>query len=183
MHALVHRFEAAADRFPVQVVLILNVLLALFVGVAHGGALIVSRLTATAPQEAALIRNLATITLPLAAALLATSILSALRPRLRPPVLAAHAFVLLTGAVGMMVWGVNIIATGLPLSRFAWTPGFFTLLVFYAAYLFRRFVLLPAGVHDGFAYHSHLAAAGLAVVVEAGVLVRLVQAIRRTFFW
>ena len=183
MHALVNRFEAAADRIPVQLVLILNVLLALFVGVAHGGALIVSRLTATAPQEAALIRNIATITLPLAAALLATSVLSALRPGLRPRVLAAHAFVLLIGAAALMVWGVNIVATGPPLSRFAWAPGFVTLLVFYAAYLFRRFVLLPAGVRDGFAYHSHLAAASLAVVVEAGVLFRLVQVMRRTFFW
>ena len=160
-------FLAKIDELPDQLLLFGSAGLAGFVMVAHGGALLVRHLAP--PDQATMALTIARYSLPLAAIVLATAALAILKPDWRTRVLAVHAVILVVASFAFLVWAGTLLLRGIPEGNFAWTPGFLTAWVWYSFYLLRR-CALPSGWRA--ALYLPVVAAGIALPVDLGVLVR-----------
>lgn len=162
------------DRIPDYIPLIVNVCLAGFVFLAHGGALALACLTGANDMKDIL--PLASVTLPLAAIVGLSSILGFFQPRFRSPILASHAIVLCVGAVALLLWSTSLLFKGIPEGNFGWSPGMLTFFCVYPVYLLRR-TLLAKFIHRSRAIRlAPLAVLIIAVTVDVGVFVRTISA-------
>jgi hypothetical protein len=154
--------------------------LAAFVGFAHGGALLLAR--AHPAPNAPNIESIATVSLPLAAFVFLTAVLGLVVRRVCPIVLASHGVLFLVGAVVLLVWGIGLLIYGIPTDvHFSWSPGFFTVIVAYAVYVFTRHTL-PAKVRAWSAiFYAPLVALIAAAGVDIGVFVRFTHEVASHF--
>jgi hypothetical protein len=159
-----------ADAWSPRALLWVNIVLAGFVTVAHGGALLVAN--AQGSPDIAEIRSLAAVSLPLAALVLACSVLGLASLRLRLAALALQGAVFVFAVAPQLLWGVELLVHGIPLGNFAWSVGLFTVTAAYAVYVFSRYTV-PARLRTKAAiYYSPLLTLGVAAVVDVGVFVR-----------
>ena len=169
------RFESASPR----TLLGINAGFAAFVGVAHGGALILTYHQPT-PIEG-MIRTISAVTLPTAVIMLMSAALGAFRRNLLEKVLAGHAIVLVAGAAASVAWATSLAVNGIPYKNFSWTPGVLTLFVCYSLFLYRRCWLARFIESCRVVRHLHLLSILVAFPIEIAVLVRFLQLLHDRF--
>jgi hypothetical protein len=168
-----------ADSCPVSKLLWLNFALGIFVFSANAMALWLIR-THPSP-DAANVEHIARVVLPLAVIVLMASSLGLVFRSWRPQALAFLGLVFLAFAVIGFAWGVDLIINGIPFANFSFSPGFFSLSIAYAAFLFSRFTLphryrdLPA------AFCAPVLALVVAIPVDIGIMVVFVQKVSSMF--
>lgn len=128
------------DKIPEFVFLILNLCIAGFVTLAHGGALAITLTGDKEAPEAFL--TTVSISLPLAVLIILSSAYGLWSPSKRSLILAIHASILSLGVLAMLIWATSILFRGIPEEGgFSWAPGLMTCLCVYAVYLLRLTVL------------------------------------------
>jgi hypothetical protein len=156
---------------PEPIFLWVNVGLACFVALAHGGALAITYAKPTAEAEG--IRQLAMFSLPIATVVIVTAVAALVRATLRRRVLGLHGFVLAGSAVAMLLWALGILLKGIPEGNFSWGVGLLSVWVCYSFLILCRFSV-PSGLRDHPAiYYAPLVALGIAAPVDVGVFIRL----------
>ena len=149
-----------------------NIALAGFVALAHGGALAVTYVTPT--PMASEIRQLALISLPVVAVVLITAAGGLISTQLRLRVLALHGIVFAAGESFLLLWALGVLFNGLPQGRFSWSVGFLSASACYASVLFCRFSI-PMHLRSSWgAYYAPVFALACAVPLDFGVLIRVV---------
>jgi len=150
-----------------------NIAYAGFVALAHGGALAV---TYTKPTlDAAEIRQLALISLPIVAIVLLTAVAALAYAKLRPRVLALHGVIFAIGESLLLFWALGVLVNGIPEGRFSWSVGFLTASVCYAAVLFCRFSI-PSHLRSSWGvYYAPIFAFACVAPVDIGVFSRVVS--------
>lgn len=129
------------DAIPEPIPLLVNLCIAGFVCLAHGGALLLELTCETGQVDS--IKPLASITLPIACLVIISSLLALKWVRARRAILGVHATFLTAGALASFLWATGILFKGIPKgSNFAWTPGILSGLCAYSFYLLRRTVLV-----------------------------------------
>lgn len=161
------------DEIPPLALLMVDAGLGLFVFVAHAGALALT----VAGVDAAFARFVPALIVSvfLAFLVMISSVAALIVERWRVRVLRVHAVLLGVGAAGLLIWGIKLVVAGIPQDPeggFAWTPGLFTLIVFYCTYLMRRAWLLPWQPRSVTVRHRYLWVAALAFAIELGVIAR-----------
>lgn len=165
--------QAAIDRIPPGALLGINIGLACFVVLAHGGALAVTYLKPT--PEADEIRQMAMVSLPLAALVIATAIAALIRANLRHATLAIHGLVLVTSAIYLLVFAVDVLINGVAKTNFSWMVGFLTLWVCYSFLVLTRFTL-PGRVREwALVFYSPLIALVAVAVIDVGVFIQALR--------
>ena len=149
-----------------------NIAYAGFVALAHGGALAVTYAKPT--PDAAEIRQLALISLPIVAIVLLTAVAALVYAKLRPRVLALHGVIFAIGESLLLFWALGVLVNGIPEGRFSWSVGFLTASVGYAAVLFCRFSIPPHLRSSWGVYYAPMFAVACAAPVDIGVLLRVV---------
>jgi hypothetical protein len=148
-----------------------NVGLACFVALAHGGALALKYSKPTPDAES--IRQLTPFSLSLAAVVIVTAAAALIRVEFGRRVLGVHGVILVGSAAALLLWAAHILFSGIPEGKFIWSVGFLTAFVGYSVFVLCRFTLpLRLRTHDAVLYAPAIALA-VAAVVDIGVLVRL----------
>jgi hypothetical protein len=160
-HAL-RRAYAVPDIYLVWV----NIALAGFVTLSHGGALLVA-LSKDSPQLDE-IRALAMLSLPLCALVLVSAVAGLLHRGWMRRVLMVHSGVVVLSAVVLILWSLKLLFMGIPEERFVWMVGMLTAWVTYAAVLAVRVLF----ANWSSAYYMPAFALLFAAVVDIGVLTR-----------
>lgn len=167
--ALLTRFEAMSGR----VFLVVNALLASLVGLAHGGALLISLSKPTPHAEE--IRQLSMFSLPLSFLILVSAMAAFVRPGLIHSVLRVHGAVIAVSAVALLLWAITILVGELPSERFIWTTGLLTAWAVYSAFVLTRHTL-PQGSGSNIAvYYSPIIALVVVLPLDVGVSFRLLS--------
>jgi hypothetical protein len=161
-----------AYALPERALLWVNVGLACLVAVAHGGALWVA--SAQQAPELQSIRATATVSLPLATAILVSALLALTRPAHTRSVLFLHGVVLFATATWLFVWAITILFVGVREVNFVWMVGFLSAWVLYASVAAVRFVLPLAVRSRPLAFYFPALALLVALVVDFGVLARAI---------
>ena len=168
------------DHVSPKVILIINLVLGLFVLIAHSGAL--ALITLGKAPEFERYKIVLLVSVVISTFVVVSSIYSFIRSSKREGVLKLHAIVFLPGALLLLGWGAKLVLRGLPSGvNFYWTPGLYTALVFYAVYLFRRTFLRGYASESNVVKHCHVWAGVVALALEVGVLVRIVLQFRSFF--
>ena len=149
-----------------------NIVLAGVVAFAHGGALAVTYAKPT--PDAAEIRQLALISLPIAIVVILTAAAALFYAQWRPRVLALHGIVFAVGVSILLFWALGVLVNGIPEGRFSWSVGFLTASVGYAAVLFCRFSIPPHLRSSRGVYYAPIFALICAAPVDVGVLLRVI---------
>ena len=150
----------------------INIVLAGFVAFAHGGALAVTYAKPT--PDAAEIRQLALISLPIVVIVILTAAVALVYAKLRPTVLALHGVILAVGESLLLFWALGLLVHGIPEGRFAWSVGFLTASACYAAILFCRFSIPLHLRSSRGVYYAPIFAVACAAPVDIGVFLRVV---------
>lgn len=154
------------DAIPEYKLLIVDLCLAGFVGLAHGGSLAIA--LTNEPELLNDVLPLARISLPLAAIVLISSIVGIIWNRQRSIILSIHAIILFAGGSAALLWSVSILIHGLPEGSFAWSPGMLTFLCVYPIYLLRR-TLLRSFLQSVLVKYIHVLILVIVLVVDVGV--------------
>ena len=157
----------------------INAGLASLVGISHGGALAIEM--SKPSHDADTIRQLATVSLPIAGAVLLSALTALFREKSRRAVLGAHGIAFCVGIAAMLAWAVKILFTGLPEGNFKWGVGLLTVSVGYSVFVATRFALPPELLSRPFIRHAPVAAMAIAAIVDVGVFLRVVGAIGAIF--
>lgn len=172
-------FLAKVDSVPERVLLWINAALACLIGLAHGGALAITYAKPTPGAEG--IRQLASVSLPVAALIALTAAVALVRPDLRRAALAAHGWVLVAAGVGTLIWAVDLLVQGLPEGNFSWSPGLMSVLVCYSVFVASRYGV-PSQVRMWPAFfYAPVAALGIALPIDLGVFVTFIGEIGKRF--
>ena len=84
-------------------------------------------------------------------------------------VLRLQSILLSVMAAGLFVWGVEIAIQGIPEGNFAFNPILYVFLCAYPVYLLRRFAYSERLSESWFLNHSHVLAAGAALLIGAAI--------------
>lgn len=179
MTHLIRLLLEKADAFSPRNLLWINLGLAALIGIAHGGALLAVRANPT--PDAAAIESLASISLPLAGLVAIFSVLALLFRGVQPASLALQGFILAAVAVAELVWGLGLLFRGLPEGAFSWSPGLFSASVCYGIFMLSRFGVPVQIKSTAIAYFSPAVAVVLAVFIDIGVFIQLMQKISNQF--
>ena len=179
MIATLHRWLTKADAMSERKLLLINVALACFVALAHGGALAITYTKPTPDAEG--IRQLASISLPIAALVILSAAVALFNPSSRRTVLSLHGLVFAASAILMLLWGLGLLVNGIPDGNFSWSVGLFSLWVAYSAFVFCRFTLPSYLRSHPVVFYAPVAALLIAAVVDIGVFLRLMNEIGARF--
>jgi hypothetical protein len=174
-----HRWLAKADAVSERKFLWVNVGLACFVALAHGGALAITYAKPTPDAEG--IRQLASISLPIAALVIVTAAYALFSSSSRRAVLGLHGIVFAASAVGMLLWGLGLLLNGIPEGNFSWSVGLFSLWIAYSVFVLSRFTLPSHLRSHPVIFYAPMAALLGAAVIDIGVFIRLTNEIGARF--
>ena len=179
MIAALHKWLAKVDALPEKRLLWINLGLACFVALAHSGALAITYSKPTSDAES--IRQLASISLPIAALVIASAGAALFKPDWTRPVLSLQGIVFAGSAVVMLFWGLRILVNGIPAGNFSWTVGFFSLWVAYSVFVLCRFSVPPHLRSQPAVFYAPVVALLGAAVIDVGVFVRLLSQVGAQF--
>lgn len=175
MTTFLRSLQARADAWSPKALLLANLVMALLVTVAHGGALLLSRRGGADAPDALAIEALTTVSLPLAAFVVLTACVGLLARNTRIHVLGVHGAVLGIAVVVQLWWAAELILLGLPEENFSWSVGLFSASIAYGVLVFTRYTL-PSRFRIGAAWQfAPLLALGVAAVIDVGVFVRAIN--------
>ena len=166
---------ARVDAVSIRALLLVDLGLAIFVGIAHGGGLLVA-LAQDSPMLG-FIRPVAIVSLPVAGLVIVTSLAALARPLWRLSVLTGHSIVLCLASLATLGWAVSLLVGGIPVCNFAWSPGLMSVFCAYPFYLLRRTLLRSQLPRSFFVQHLHMVVLVAALVVDFGVFIRFVVSI------
>jgi hypothetical protein len=172
MTRLLRTLLGKADTLPLRLFLWIDLGLAGFVALAHGGALLLVRAHPTA--DAAQIESIATISLPLSALIALSAVIGLAAVRTRKIVLSLHGIVFSVAAMIELVWGLSLILGGIPKGNFSWGAGMFSASICYAAFVFSRFCFPERLRAIAAIYYAPAIALGIAVPIDFGVFFRFI---------
>jgi hypothetical protein len=167
------RLLEKAYGIPERTLVWVNIVLAGFVALAHGGAL---ALTFSQPTpDASEIRQLASISLPIVIVVLISAAAALITSQLWPRVLAFHGIVLSAGVGFLLLWALGVLFNGAPEGvRFSWSVGFLSASACYASVLLCRFSFAPHLRSSWAVYYGPVITLACAALVDVGVFVRVV---------
>jgi hypothetical protein len=175
LRALVNK----VDGIPERTLLWVNLGLACLIGLAHGGALAITYAKPSADAET--IRQLASISLPLAAVVLLTSVTALVQTRFRQLALGLHGLVLAAGAVVTVLWAISILFAGIPDGKLVWSVGMMSAFVVYALFVASRYSV-PKRFRDRLvAFYAPLLALVVAIPIDVAVFVKTLSALTKGF--
>jgi len=175
MNGTLRALLGKANAVPEHALLWVNVGLACFVALAHGGALAITY--AKPSPEAENIRQIAMFSLPIAAIVIVTAATALIRADLRRRVLGIHGIVLAGSAVALLLWALDILLHGIPEGGFSWSPGLLSAWVGYSFFVLCRFSL-PIELRSRSAiFYAPLVALVVAMPIDVGVLIRLATSV------
>ena len=166
----VRQLMERAYRLPAKIVLLVNLAIAVFIALSHGGALLIARTQQLPGFE--FVQSVARMSLPAAAFLILSSLTALAVPAWRARVLWLHGIVLFAAGLAMLFWGCTVLFNGMHFPNSAWSPGFFSALVGYAAFVFCAFTLPPLWRARPFWFHLPTCMLLVAMVVDLGVFLR-----------
>ena len=158
------------DQIPEYRLILVNLGIAAFVGLAHAGGLAIT--LAQEPEHLDKILPLAIVSLPLAGFVIISSVIILLRRRSPSAILATHAIILCLGGAAAFIWAGSILVKGIPEGRFAWSPGLMTFFCVYPVYLLRRTLLRKKLPHSATVRYLHVVVLIVALIVDVGVFVK-----------
>jgi hypothetical protein len=158
------------DGIPERALLWANVALGCFIGLAHGGALAITY--AQPSPDAESIQQLASISLPLAAVIVLTSVTALARVGFRRSVLALHGVIFGAAAVVTLLWAISILIWGLPDGRFVWSVGMMSALVAYGFFVASRYSVPKSAREHAAVFYAPLIALVLSLPIDAAVFVK-----------
>jgi hypothetical protein len=168
-----------ADAIPERTILWVDLALAGFVGLAHGGALAITYVEPT-PNTSS-IRLLASISLPAVAVLATSGIAGLLRQSLRRTALAVHGVILALGSLATVLWAATLLIDQIPEGNFSWSPGFMSAIVTYGIFVFSRFGV-PTDMRARSAFfYAPVAALLVSVPIDLAVFTQFVSEFGRRF--
>ena len=170
MLAIVDRLLDRAYRMAQARIAWVNVGLAAFVALAHGGALMVAR--SQASPDLGVIGSLAKISLPLSAVVIVSAIAAVAHRQLLPRVLSLHAVVLALSAIWLLADAVDMLLFGIPDGNFVWSVGLFSAWITYATVLVLRFLVARTPEALDRLYYVPAYALLAAMSIDIGVLLR-----------
>ena len=167
------------DGIPERAILWANLALACLIGIAHGGAL---ALTYAKPgPEADSIRQLASISLPIAGVVLVTSVAALIQAPFRHTVLALHGALFAAAAVVTVVWALSILVSGIPEGKFVWSPGMMSALVAYAFFVGSRYSLPLRFRNRALVFYAPLLALVVSIPIDVAVFVKTINEVAKGF--
>jgi hypothetical protein len=173
LRAFLNRVDAVTERGLLWV----NIGLGCLVALSHGGALAISYARPT--TDAGYIRLLATISLPVAAVIVATSAIALVRADFRRLALSVHGVAFAAAAMVMLLWAVSILIGGRPEGNFVWSVGMMSVLVCYATFIASRYSV-PKHFREHVAiFYAPPVAFAIAVPIDVAVLVKTVSEVTR----
>jgi hypothetical protein len=175
LRAFVNKVDGVSER----TLLWANLALGCLVGLAHGSALAVTYVKPT--PDAGSIRQLASISLPLAAAIVLTSAAALFRVDFRRPALAIHGLIFAAAAVVTLLWAMSILAWGPPRGRFVWSVGMMTALVAYSFFVASRYSMPRSFREHGAVFYAPLLALAVSLPIDVAVFVKTLSEITRGF--
>lgn len=179
MTRLLRSLLAKIDAWPPRVLLWVNLALAGFIALAHGGALLA--IHAHPMPGAPDIERLAMVSLPLAGVVLGSAVLGLAVTRTQRLVLAFHGVVFLAAATLEVAWGISLLVHGIPAGSFSWSVGLFSVSVAYAVIVFSRFTV-PVRFRMSFpAYYSPALTLAVAVPIDIGAIIRFTHELSARF--
>ena len=175
LRALVNKVDCIQER----TLLWVNLGLACFVGLAHGGALAITY--GKPGPDAETIWQVASISLPLATVVLLSAVTASLQVRFRQSVLALHGLVFATGAVVVILWAISILFSGFPHGNFVWSVGMMSVLVAYAFFLGSRYSV-PKRFRDRIVvFYAPLLALLVSIPIDVAVFVKTLSELTGVF--
>jgi hypothetical protein len=159
------------DEIGPRWLLLPNVCFAVFILLAHGGALFLARIGRGAELAGA--GEYLYISIALAVIALATALLAWVLPRSLLWVLKLHSLLLVALAVYILQFALSVVAFGVPRGNFTWNPALFAVVVAYPVYLARRVLLPPSALRLSILRYGHVVVALLSFLISAGVFWRL----------
>ncbi len=176
---MIRKLFTVGSGTPDRAFVTINGGLALFVIVAHGGALLLTFHQYVEREQT--IRRVSSVSLPLACALVIASVVALINPRIEVPVLRFQSPVFVVGALVSVVWAAFIAVSGVPEGNFSWTPGVLTVFTAYAFYSFWRF-----NIPEAYSRYPWLKSANLVLLctvglIDGAVLVRTISGVFRVF--
>jgi hypothetical protein len=175
LRTLVNKVDGISQR----TILWTDLALGCFIALGHGGALAVTYGKPTPDADA--IRQVASISLPLAAVVLLTSVAALVRVDFRRRALAIHGVVFTAAAVVTLLWALSILVRGLPEGTFVWSVGIMTALVGYGLFVASRYsVPKPLREHVAVFYAPVLAVV-VSLPIDVAVFVKTFSAVTRGF--
>lgn len=173
------------DRIPEPILLCVNLVLAGFVLVSHGGALAVTYEDTSA--MAAEIRRQAMISLPLTALIVVTAALALVRVSARRVALAVHGVVFIGGALYALVYASGVAIWGLPTMPghdtyyFVWSVGLLSVCVWYAVFLASRYSVPMHARGNAAIFYAPVVALAVAVVIDVAISLRMLHELDKLF--
>lgn len=160
------------DRIDLRWLLLPNGFIALWVILAHGGALLLVHYGKIPASDYGRSLDEAYFTVSAASFVLLSAILGWFVPRARASVFRAHAIILAIFALFQLGYGLAYAINGIPrVKAFTWNAGAFAFAIAYPVYFARR-VLLPHG-KAWFVRYAHVVALATSVVISGFVFWRL----------
>lgn len=173
---MIEKLRTLMDKIygiPEGILVWVNIVLAGFVALAHGGAL---ALTFSQPTpDASDIGQLASVSLPIVTVVFISAAIALIKTHLRQRVLAFHGIVLSVGVSFLIIWALSVFVNGPPEGvRFSWSVGFLSALAFYASVLLCRFSFASYFRSSWATYYSPVIVLACVALIDTGVFVRLV---------
>lgn len=160
------------DQVPFIYLLIADLILALFVGLAHTGGLIIAIIQKSDMLD--FMKTVAAISLPIISLIILTSLIAFVFKKQRRNMLIFHGILLLGASLATICWAISLIIFGIPATNFSWSPGLMSLFCAYPFFLLRITLLSKLIEKKFWIQYLHIIVFGLCLVVDGGVLVRFV---------
>ena len=178
----VARVVERLDQVKPAWLLLPNGVLALWVLLAHGGALLLVRLGKIPARDFGSSLETAYITLPVAATLFLVTLLAWAWPACRTWVLKLQAVALLCLAIDVLYFAVDVLAHGIPASgNFTWNPVLFAFVLAYALYLARRTLLPNAALQNPVLRYIHVFAPVASIPISILIFWRMDSSVSAPF--
>ncbi|MBI5696540.1 MAG: hypothetical protein HZC51_12555 [Nitrospirae bacterium] len=158
------------DEMPEFLMLVINIGIACFIILAHGGWL-----AATMMQKNWSMTDILPValgSLPVALLIVISAAVALAREKYREKALAFHAIVLSLGAAGLLGWAIYMIIAGTPEGNFSWGGGMLPLFCTYPVYMLRRTVLKQRIYSSSFIKYMHVWVLAISIFADLGVLGR-----------
>jgi hypothetical protein len=154
------------DRISENALLGVNLFLAAFVLLAHGGY------TALTLSEGGKIPFMIMISVPLSILFILTCIAGFILSKYRLKVLSVQALILFIGSLFTIYYGLSILVRGLPEGNFSWGLGLFTFFCVYPVYLIRRTIFKGLISRSNVIKYAHVFVLIIALSIDIAVFTK-----------
>jgi len=154
------------DQISEKALLGVNLFLAAFVLLAHGGYTVLTL------SEGGEIPLMIMISVPLSILFIITCIVGFILSKYRFKILSVHSLILFLGSLFTLYYGLSILIRGLPEGNFSWGIGLFTFFCVYPVYLFRRTIVKGFISKSNVIKYAHVFVLIIAFSIDISVFIK-----------